>query len=720
MIPVDFKSITDFDVRFTPNPSNPRMHQWLNQIYQDSLPGHARVFSDPVSQTEVLDTAPLLKTLQDIIIKEMILEHAHETDDEAHIALLIKNAVIHVACLNLPSRRISKSSFTSALEHARAKNTRSIELLIDTSLFYITTNEPITYHDWSKFTTDSTLAMAPPTTPASSVPVVTIPQSPPIDYSAIASAMATAFNQVRLLETPPSQPPTHNQGHSVGGTTQYHFTPTELFASNTLPADVRERYEGKLKGNLIKGSVTSTPYSDGNFYHLATSDSLILGDGTFFFIHPYDEKSVMRDPEYCRDDTFAGIRRWYVLFGNHLRALGIYIHPLWCYRKNHGGKWGFLVGDATGSDLPKRLELSLTPMSHLIHRLLQKHDMFPKDSKIRAIVDACPGDGYHALKSILLHAHPAFHPSPATLLTTYPSQGTNSLLQYYMHFHDYLQLRAYVNNYASTLDSPDELDIFLARAKYSEFLIRVTRSERRDPDMIDKYSGSQLLETLQAFLQAPDSPLHQDIKRQSTSKHLFRDNHVRHGNDDCFNSYPNKSRPGNDDRFQTYHNKNRRFPNPSILAPVSQLTADHHDASTVVVDNTTAHMDTELFDDVYTIDVPPEPEQRRIFQVYANCINQVHQQPHTIVQKPCLVCQGLHLFKDCPVLNNTPFLQQHLIRFKQFSNRLQQDMNSSPAQRSTPVNYYQCLTNDEPTSDSDNDSPFTPHDHATDFQQGRL
>ena len=86
------------------------------------------------------------------------------------------------------------------------------------------------------------------------------------------------------------------------------------------------------------------------------------------------------------------------------------------------------------------------------------------------------------------------------------------MMSYYHQFLDYLQLRAIISNVDSPLDTPAELDIFIANSLYPEYLNRVTRDEQRVAAMAYKYQGSQMLETLEKYLMAPDSPVYQNYQ----------------------------------------------------------------------------------------------------------------------------------------------------------------------------------------------------------------
>ena len=132
--------------------------------------------------------------------------------------------------------------------------------------------------------------------------------------------------------------------------------------------------------------------------------------------------------------------------------------------------------------------------------------MFPAGSRLHNLVAQCYGDGYKALKVIIFKSHLACAEQPSTLITTYPKQRELSLLEYFMNFIDYLQLRAIISNFARDLDDEDELDVFINNMKYGEYINRVTHDECRVRANRIKHQGSQLLETLERHLRATDSP----------------------------------------------------------------------------------------------------------------------------------------------------------------------------------------------------------------------
>jgi len=186
---------------------------------------------------------------------------------------------------------------------------------------------------------------------------------------------------------------------------------------------------------------------------------------TIFFHIPIDEKMVMKNPVPCRKDTHASMRRWYQTFQETLMQYGACVHPLWLFRKNHGGKWGFRVGDGPTDDLPNPMRMTCHQSPTLIYQLLSQSTMFPTGSPLHDLAANCYGNGLKALKAILQSSHPAFVDEPSTLVTTYPKQEDKSLLEYTMEAEDFLQMCSIVQGFSKELDNPGELGIFINNMK---------------------------------------------------------------------------------------------------------------------------------------------------------------------------------------------------------------------------------------------------------------
>jgi len=217
-------------------------------------------------------------------------------------------------------------------------------------------------------------------------------------------------------------------------------------------------------------------------------EKMACADGTIFFHIPIDKKMVMKYSAPCKKDTHAAIRRWYQTFQETLMQYGVHVHPLWLFRKNHGGEWGFTIGDGPNDDLLTPLCMPCQHSLTLIYQLLSQSSMFPTGSPLHDVVSNCYGDGLKALKAIPQHSHPAFVDESSSLVTTYPKQKEKSSLEHKMEVEDFLlvQMRSVVQGFSKELDGPGELDIFIMNMKYKDCVQCVTRDERHQCSLLYK------------------------------------------------------------------------------------------------------------------------------------------------------------------------------------------------------------------------------------------
>jgi hypothetical protein len=654
-----FAPIKYFVVKFAPHPSDPQASVQLNTLYQDAIPQDERLFVDPSSKTDVLGDSQLNNIVRDILINEMIgLTNAIETTDINEIKNALQNAPLTVHFAN-QKFRLKRDTLISAMEHALATNSNTVEIRVSINhLYFDTSAGPINFLDWSKILTTapprpSSVANAPG---ATSAPVM----SPALFGSAVASALqasapmlSSAFASAMPSVTTSGTTPT--VAASTSATTAQSAS---LFNSKALPSDVLTRYENKMHGGLISGTMAKSPFAGGFLYHLEGSDKLILSDGTFFLIQTPNEKGLFKAIVSCEDDTYSGIRSWYDNFAKACHDYGYYVHPLWCFRADHGGEKGFTVGDDPDDDLPRRMEIKISQMSNPIYRILLKKDMFPKNSRYSAIVRSCNGDGYRALKAVIFNSHPAFHPQPSTLITTYPRQKDSSMLEYYRLFLDFEQLRAFISDVNLTLDNDSELDIFLKNAKYGAYLNRVTRDERRLSSLAYKYHGSQLVETLEKFLMAPDSPVLQE-RAESRNRKPFR--------------ATTPSRP-----FR------RALAPVNALAYISSADCSDDDSSANGSATDVDNDDDDLEQlGLNAINAPATGNDAVTYHRYAAAVHQITQDPSSANAPDCIACGGKHRFDKCSVLNNTDFLRGHYVRLCQLIKR---DSAAKSAANGKPIN----------------------------------
>jgi len=376
------------------------------------------------------------------------------------------------------------------MQHAIAYNLIH-ELKITIGLQALYFQPGLNYLQWGTDIADSAAGFAAPAAPAAPPAPATAapaaapgpaPASPADIATAVAHAVTTA-----IRSTP--APAITVTAASVPSATRLRM----LFNPASLPADVRTRFQHKQDKKILTTVIYTAFNCPGDPCHLMHYwidpglEKTICADGTIFFHIPIDKKMVMKNPVPCKKDTHAAIRHWHQTFQETLMQYGVYVHPLWLFRKNHGGEWGFTVGDTTNDDLPTPLRMTCHQSSTLIYQLLSQSTMFPTGSPLHDVAANCYGNGLKALKAIPLRSHPAFVDEPATLVTTYPKQKDKSLLEYKMEAEDFPQMHSMVQGFSKELDDPGELDIFINNMKYSTHVQRVTRDERRQRALLHKY-----------------------------------------------------------------------------------------------------------------------------------------------------------------------------------------------------------------------------------------
>jgi hypothetical protein len=714
-----FSSVTDIFVSFQAHPHDSNAHKHLNNVYTDTIANPERLYVDPNVCNVVKDNTDLLALVRQIITFEVIAPYATLTADAAaDIKPIIDSAALFAVSGNT-QRRLNKDSLTRVLDAAVTGGKHQIQILISLArVCFDNSSGSLNYLDWSCITTTATPSVAPPTAPATATDIaLAVAASMPVP--ATATELAAAFATVFPAPAPGGggiHPTTTSSGASTVGSMY-------LFNFKALPADVRTRYQNKIANGIISGSTVSTRYAGGNFYHEEGVDTLILADGSYFMIQDPNEKEFMRASVNCEDDTHAGIRSWYENFVKACHDYGFYAHPLWCFRRDHGGDRGFSIGLDPDDDLPTRFDIPISRMSQPLYRMLAKKDMFPRNSNLPTIVRACNGDGYKALKGIIFKSHPAFYDQPSTLIKSYPLQRDLSILEYYQMFRDYEQLRAYIANITAGLDDTTELDIFINNAKHSTYLNRVTRDERRLTSLAHKYRGTQLIETLNKFLMAPDSPaLHADNKPRYSDQGKVRYESAESKYSRPYEKYGNKF-DATKGKFTNYGNKfdttkgkfrNTRQPLTARVNPVHYVSDDPNG-------NGSGTDTEEPGPDLYDIDVPNTDEDREVFHVYCASVYRINAQPDTARDTTCIVCGQAHRFDKCNVLANTEFLRGHYIRYCQ---QLRRDATARKKEfpgkgdipntaATAPVRFLDLDTTGSDSESDDDDDP------EQDFQRGR-
>ena len=534
-----------------------------------------------------------------------------------------------------------------------------------------------------------------PAAPAAATPAPAPGPAPPslADIAtAVAHAVTTAIRSVPAPAITVMTPP-------APSTTRLRM----LFNPAYLPADARARFNHKQDRKILT-TVIYTPFNcprdpchNMHCWIDPPLEKTICADGTIFFHIPIDKKMVMKNPAPCKKDTHASIRRWYQTFQETLIQHGVHVHPLWLFRKNHGGEWGFTVGDSPNDDLPTPLRMNCQQSSTLIYQLLSQSSMFPTGSPLHDVVANCCGNGLKALKAILQRFYPAFVEELSALVTTYPKQKDKYLLEYKMEAEDFLQMRSIVQGFSKKLDNPGELDIFINNMKCSTFVQHVTRDERQQRSLIHKYQGDCLLETLNLVLMMPDCPAKNDVTSASRPVRAL--------------TTPSRETTAG---FRTSRipqlctRRNARLNAIDAASPNSAGTSGSGSggASSSSADRTDSE---EYYDydqgipnddapepftnyneaclNLLQIEVPDQeetPNDLFTFDCYRRAVHVIRDNPNAACAQHCIVCRGQHHFENCPTLNDHDFLKQHCIQFCQ---NVRRDQVKLSQQRGEQVNF---------------------------------
>ena len=261
-------------IKFLANSVYGNLHKHLNTNYSMPLIGIERLFIN-LAQLETLPD-PLLLDMVRVLIIEHIRNYAVQTPQGYNsISPIIDAAQLFVEMgqIKLPMNTMNlRATFIDAANRGIVT-----EISIQTAHIYIDEAAgPVTHLDWSRFSlTAFAPAQAPSVLTAAEIgaAVAAVMPTPPT-----ATDLANAFAAVYPA---PAANPAGRAGNAENRRQPQYRVP--VFNPDNLPADVKTRYDDKLKHNLLLGSMTKVAYNGGHFYHWASGDTIILSDGTSFF-----------------------------------------------------------------------------------------------------------------------------------------------------------------------------------------------------------------------------------------------------------------------------------------------------------------------------------------------------------------------------------------------------------------------------------------------------
>jgi len=438
----DFEDITSIPFVFARHPIYPEAHIHMNAIYSDAFMDMEDLFNvttvPPVRDAFVSDPVTVIK---DKIRNDSVVLNVVDTPDATAITPLWARCSFTISAGHRFSNRcLTLANLREAMQCDIAYNVAH-ELKITIGIQALHFRPGLNYLQWGIDITDSATGFVAPAATAAPAPAAAAPAASPVAAAPSPTDIATAVATAVAAATSSAPPPTIT---ATAPTTASATRLRMLFDPTSLPVDVRTRFQHKQDRKILTTEIYTPfncpldPCHNMHYWIDPGLEKTICGDGTIFFHIPIDKKMAMKNPIPCKKDTHASIRRWYQTFQETLMQYGVYVHPLWLFRKNHGSEWGFSVGDGPDDDLPMQLRMTCQQSSILIYQLLSQSTMFPPGSPLHDTVANCYGNGLKALKAILLRSHPSFVDEPSTLVTTYPKQKDKLLLEYEMEAEDFL------------------------------------------------------------------------------------------------------------------------------------------------------------------------------------------------------------------------------------------------------------------------------------------
>jgi hypothetical protein len=308
--------------------------------------------------------------------------------------------------------------------------------------------------------------------------------------------------------------------------------------------------------------------------------------------------------------------------------------------------------------------------------------MFPADSDLIKRIKSM-SNGYHTMMAIITDTHPVFHPQPIELAKERPKQkpGQN-IYQYHNAFRNHLLVKAIFLKGSEDLTSKHMIDLFISNCVHADYLLQVSRNDRRNPRCKTWFDPGSLPITLTNYLQASDSPL----KRQATPKY----GEGRYSHQLSESRYPQQKSGDNKYPYKSYQKKQ------NALGKSSETTDDD------------------------------EPDDDRLDQI-------IHQLASSNSQTPtCILCKDLqnpHRFIDCPYLKDNEFRTTLCIRVASILHRTMSESKrrkeQGPNKKLNALLHLQTKTSQKclhalltDLQDASDDEVPSDEDTTTDFPPG--
>ena len=317
---------------------------------------------------------------------------------------------------------------------------------------------------------------------------------------------------------------------------------------------------------------------------------------------------------------------------------------------------------------------------------------------------------------IISHQYTVLGQHPHLLIRSLPTQLIDeTVAQYYQHYNDFVNTRAFLEENRYSLDTSSELDKFLLGLTHSAKIFLIAYEERlfNDPNTKRKFTQGAIVNTVTQYL----SELHLDNGSVYSFSSRYDDSNSDSDSDSDLHSRPPLSRfsglkcsarTSSLTRFAPSSSKKKKKKTPT--RHVNRIQFDVHDplASLVILDGLENHQ--ILLVNMYTAGLRKVTKDVTKF---------------TDVMK-CIICHQPHSFDQCPILNDIPYIKKHFISYCLQMNNTQKQMLAAihciDATWSTDINHDNHNhdndnDNDDDDNDEDEDSSNVNTENDTDFQE---
>ena len=273
----DFSAIDNILVTFGSHQEADAQKQLIDS-YGGFLDELDPLFTDPINKDTL--KADVVDQIKALIIKELIVPVAIDTDDLAIIASIVRECPFKVSHSGLPSTRLTKRSFEAALKGTLSSpgspNTVEISISLKSRHFPLA---GCSFLDWGVFS-KAPYTMSPPTAAIAGVTGAVIPGPPTVIAAEMKEAFTDAITAALVGVT----------GAVTPGPPTISFADVTAAFSSAIPGvagntDARAAYDDSKANKIVLRSLIEKHCDSGFRYHVDPPDRLFMKEGTLFLLN---------------------------------------------------------------------------------------------------------------------------------------------------------------------------------------------------------------------------------------------------------------------------------------------------------------------------------------------------------------------------------------------------------------------------------------------------